>query len=1048
VLSAGGISRTSDTEATISFTTDEAGTAYYVELASGAAAPTSAAVKSDVNSLGAAAVGANSKDVTLTAGVRDIYVVVEDKSGNISLPLKIEAAAYVDDDDVDAPVLSAGGFVRTGETTAEISFTTDEAGTAYYLVLAGGAAEPASEAVKEGTSLGAVMVGANTGKAVTVTADASNIFVVVEDAAGNISVPLKIEAEAYDPDDTTAPILSAGGFVRTGETTAVISFTTDEAGTAYYLVLASGAAEPASEDVKESTSLGAAMVGVNTGKAVTVTAAAGDIFVVVEDAAGNVSVPIKIEAAAYDPGDITPPVLSGGSVSRTSDTAATITFTTDEAGTAYYVELASGAAAPTNATVKAGTSLGAATLGANSKTVTLTAGARDIYVVVEDAAGNISAVLKIEAGAYIAPDTTAPVLSGGSVTRTSDTAATIGFTTDEAGTAYYLVLASGAAAPTGTAVRAGTSLGAAMVGANTNKSVTLTAGARDIYVVVQDAAGNISAPLPIPVAAFDPSDPWAGFSAGLYSGAPSTLTASSSPIATVAANDLAAAVTFAKANPAEYTLLIDDDINAGLQTLDIANVKLTIIGLGSERTIQFNGATDEQMFFVDSATASLTLGQNITLHGISESSACLVQVHSGSLTMLEGSKITGHSTTYVAVRIWGPNSYFTMEGGEITGNHHNTIDTSRSAGVFVGTNATFTMNGGSITGNTRGFGSTTRPNMDVVISGETSISRATRTGGIIGYSEPPEFAIPLLSGSITISPSTDVTTGTELTATYTGTETVSYQWKRGGTDVGTNSNKYTPDVDGIYTVTVSAAGFHSKTSSAVVVGNPGLPATAGLYLGAPDLISDFISTVAANDVNAAITYAKANPAEYTLLIDDDVNAGAQELNVANVKLTIIGLGQERTIQYNGANGARFFDLNANGASLTLGQNITLSGIGTSTSQLLRVNNASSSLTMLTGSKITGHMTTSATGAVLVLNGFFIMHGGEITGNHTSSTNADASGGVYVDGIATFTMTGGDIIGNTRRDPPEAMDINIISGAGTKTKTGGTIGVSNPPGWGD
>jgi len=52
--------------------------------------------------------------------------------------------------------------------------------------------------------------------------------------------------------------------------------------------------------------------------------------------------------------------------------------------------------------VRAGTSLGAATLGVNSgKTVTLTAGARDIYVVVEDTAGNISAPLKIEAAAYV-----------------------------------------------------------------------------------------------------------------------------------------------------------------------------------------------------------------------------------------------------------------------------------------------------------------------------------------------------------------------------------------------------------------------------------------------------------------------------------------------------------------------------------------------------------------------------------------------------------------------------------------------------------------------
>ncbi len=99
--------------------------------------------------------------------------------------------------------------------------------------------------------------------------------------------------------------------------------------------------------------------------------------------------------------DTTAPVLSAGTVNRTGDTAATIDFTTDEAGTAYYVELAGGAAAPTSAAVKAGTSLGSVSGTVTGKSITLTAGARDIYVVVEDTAGNISEPLKIEAAAYV-----------------------------------------------------------------------------------------------------------------------------------------------------------------------------------------------------------------------------------------------------------------------------------------------------------------------------------------------------------------------------------------------------------------------------------------------------------------------------------------------------------------------------------------------------------------------------------------------------------------------------------------------------------------------
>ncbi|GHV55611.1 hypothetical protein FACS1894182_00210 [Bacteroidia bacterium] len=96
-------------------------------------------------------------------------------------------------------------------------------------------------------------------------------------------------------------------------------------------------------------------------------------------------------------------------------------------------------------------------------------------------------------------DVIAPTVSSGSVIRVSETEAIIGFTTNEAGTAYYLVVASGATAPAKAAVKAGASLGAVAAGTVSGKDVTLTAGAKDIYVVVEDAEGNISEPLKIAV---------------------------------------------------------------------------------------------------------------------------------------------------------------------------------------------------------------------------------------------------------------------------------------------------------------------------------------------------------------------------------------------------------------------------------------------------------------------------------------------------------------------------------------------------------------------
>ena len=420
-------------------------------------------------------------------GTETSVITKEDIDTNI----KVGAYKYLKfEPDVISPVLSAGSVDRTSDIAATIGFTTDKAGTAYYLVTDSGAAAPVSMAVKAGTSLGSVS-GTVTDKAVTLTAGAKDIYVVVEDSAGNISTPLKIEAAAY----VAPPVLSAGNVQRASDTAATIGFTTDKTSTAYYLVVNSGASAPTSMEVKAGTSLGS-VSGAVAGKAVTLTAGAKDIYVVVEDSANNISIPLKIPAAAY-----VPPVLSAGSVNRTSDTAATIGFTTDKSGTAIYLVVNSGASAPTNAEVVwGGGFLGALSGTVTGKAVTLTAGAKDIYVVVFDSI-NISAPLKIEAAAYVAPDTTPPVLSAGNVTRTSDTAATIGFITDEAGTAYYLVVNSGESTPTSAAVKnTGISLGS-VSGTVTDKAVTLAAGAKDIYVVVEDLADNISAPLKIEAAA-------------------------------------------------------------------------------------------------------------------------------------------------------------------------------------------------------------------------------------------------------------------------------------------------------------------------------------------------------------------------------------------------------------------------------------------------------------------------------------------------------------------------------------------------------------------
>jgi hypothetical protein len=105
--------------------------------------------------------------------------------------------------------------------------------------------------------------------------------------------------------------------------------------------------------------------------------------------------------------DETVPSLMAGSVSRTSDTEATVKFTSNEAGQYYYAVVADGAAEPAIDTSGAGT---ACVAGETTINLTgLSTGAKDIYIKVKDAAGNVSSVLKMDIDAYQGmPDNVVP----------------------------------------------------------------------------------------------------------------------------------------------------------------------------------------------------------------------------------------------------------------------------------------------------------------------------------------------------------------------------------------------------------------------------------------------------------------------------------------------------------------------------------------------------------------------------------------------------------------------------------------------------------------
>jgi LPXTG-motif cell wall-anchored protein len=119
-----------------------------------------------------------------------------------------------------------------------------------------------------------------------------------------------------------------------------------------------------------------------------------------------------------------PPTITSGEVNRISDTEATVQFTSTDSGQYYYKIVDHGAGAPTIDTTIAGIPCSAGKITITNPTG-LTAGAKDIYIVVKDGEGNESAPKEIDI------QDTQLILTQGDVTRTSDAEATIKFTSNK-----------------------------------------------------------------------------------------------------------------------------------------------------------------------------------------------------------------------------------------------------------------------------------------------------------------------------------------------------------------------------------------------------------------------------------------------------------------------------------------------------------------------------------------------------------------------------------------------------------------------------------------
>jgi len=210
-----------------------------------------------------------------------------------------------------------------------------------------------------------------------------------------------------------------------------------------------------------------------------------------------------------------------------------------------------------------------------------------------------------------------------------------------------------------------------------------------------------------------------------------SFTSNPTRIESVLPNDVVAAFTYVNANSLsgeEYTLLIGAPTVTvtAIQTLSAAKAKLSIIGIGADRTIM---STARELFVINGDNATNITLQNITLKGPASYTGTLnenyklISVQRGSLTMRNGSKIT--ESLCGAVYVTGVNAVFKMEGGEISSN----VRYYYTNGVYVCNGGTFELSGGSITGNSN----TRRGVEDVFIDyGCTfSLSGSARIGTLI-----------------------------------------------------------------------------------------------------------------------------------------------------------------------------------------------------------------------------------------------------------------------------------------------------------------------------
>lgn len=330
--------------------------------------------------------------------------------------------------DKTAPAISGESASRTDASNGSVTFTSDEAGKAYYIV---GGEKPAQDALLASANVKDIASGETKIDLSGLGAEATNVYLMVVDAAGNRSDVKTVKVPVYLAKPTTITWVN---------NTATAMWNAVSGAEAYNIQL-----------LRDGSDYGNVIV-VNGGSTTTSDLAPhmNDdgvyTFRVQAAAAGTQSEWSDASATSYKR-DTQKPTIKGEPSKRIDAKTAEFYFTSSEDGTYYYMVGSVNGGVPTAEQIADDKNPHGGCTNART-TIKLSdiadTNARKVYVVVRDKSGNLSDVFTITVPAYSAQPTPTPTPAPTAAPTSAPTTYTV---TLQGGTGYTIAATGGSKSP-------------------------------------------------------------------------------------------------------------------------------------------------------------------------------------------------------------------------------------------------------------------------------------------------------------------------------------------------------------------------------------------------------------------------------------------------------------------------------------------------------------------------------------------------------------------------------------------------------------------------